>query len=43
MHEAERQYHHESIEALNTEMGQINAQMDRLADLLVNETITKEA
>jgi len=43
LHEAERQYHNESIEAMNTEMGQINAHMDRLTDLLINETITKEA
>ncbi|MCB9989746.1 MAG: hypothetical protein H6867_00005, partial [Rhodospirillales bacterium] len=42
MHEAEKQYHHRSINSLNDEMTQINRQLDRLTDLLINETINKE-
>ena len=43
LHEAEKQYHHDSIKALNAEMEEVNTQLDRLTDLLINETIHKEA
>lgn len=41
-HESEKRHHHDSINALNAEMEQINGQLDRLTDLLINETINKE-
>ncbi len=43
LHEAEKQYHHDSANALNAEMEQVNAQLDRLTDLLIGETIDKNA
>jgi site-specific DNA recombinase len=41
-HEAEKAYHHSSINALNDEMKKINIQADRITDLLINDTITKD-
>lgn len=42
LHEEEKQFSHDSINALNAEMEQVNSQLDRLTDLLINETINKE-
>lgn len=41
-HESEKAYHHNSIKALNDEMEKTNIQTDKLTDLLIAETITKE-
>lgn len=41
LHENEKQFHHDSINALNAEMQEVNHQLDRLTDLLINETINK--
>lgn len=42
LHENEKQFHHDSINALNAEMQEVNQQLDKLTDLLLNETINKE-
>lgn len=42
LHENEKQFHHDSINALNAEMEEVNHQLDKLTDLLINETINKE-
>ncbi len=42
LHETEKQFHHDSINALNAEIQEVNHQLDRLTDLLISETINKE-
>ena len=42
IHEAEKHYHRNAIESLNLELEQINIQMDKITDLLVNDTISKD-
>ena len=42
IHEAEKHYHRKAIESFNLELEQINVQMDKITDLLVNDTISKD-
>ena len=42
-HESEKDFHHESVDGLNREMKELDVQLDKLMDLLLDDKIPKDA